>query len=939
MSKINQRLATMSKSSHLGVKIVAALASCTIAMSVSALGLHRMQEQAWAGPDADKIVATQGHVDSPKAFWENDEQNFRLYSEVFGDIVGPIEKTVTWVGRGYSYGRSVYQYVVDDKPGSAFLGKAGQVNYLAPALPDIGLQEPVWAGMGADRDIPLEKFRDGEFSLDIVGFDGPGRMELFNSSYGGRYNRLLSSHDPSYRSYWITAGTHTHNNTTVTKPGRYEVTYRVTARAKDDGHLIHSTPQTLVWQFGATSPEGSLPNVEEAYKNAQSTAGADPGTPTLALAPHTGRDNDGDQYLTDFTFTTGKEADAGTVVYYIDGYYLGESQVENGRSEYNENLGSLSSKIQAMYIPTAGDTPRWISQPLAFAGTADPLSTTTSAEALMPKQSDDPAPAFDLNEKQLNDYGISIEVSPTGENDELRVIATSNDPHFYGRIIGGLYEPGDEENPRCEITPLALANGRGEGILSGDYCVAGGSYDGNNILRFTVEPHALVQNGGLDHAALTLEKKPFTTKDTATLTGELPHADTEETDEAAPQPGTSNGDPETPNPTQGDQPGDTQNKSACTAEQPCVFEKGHLDVFDVHATTQDSTTQLDLKLREDITGSGVKQDPANVILHVNRYAKTNATQRLDFIGKEAWLLPQTQDERVLWPGWDTNGIRDSAAKQVTIHLDKITAPAEGKISVFTSDLSGQPQPILDSKHLIIEDGDTITTNASHAHFNWVFTEPGVYRMTAHVTSEVDSASITTPSVVYTWIVDDNASLSPEEAMAAIKAADMAGTESDSDAGNAGDTGDTGNTGDDAHTPGTDSSTPADGTPGNGDQAGDGDKTGDQDGNKDSEMNPSPSPEPGSTDEKPSDSDMQPGSPSGSESGEAMDTLPQPQPPVTDDMHKDQPATEDQKQREDLANTGLGDQLILITAFALCLVWAAALMWWFVTRFAAKRSIA
>ena len=77
-------------------------------------------------------------------------------------------------------------------------------------------------------------------------------MELF------RYNpddapadvyRMLSSSSTGWHSWLLDKGSHTHNTTTFTRPGRYVVTYRTVARSTD-GRIISSKPSKLVWQVG-----------------------------------------------------------------------------------------------------------------------------------------------------------------------------------------------------------------------------------------------------------------------------------------------------------------------------------------------------------------------------------------------------------------------------------------------------------------------------------------------------------------------------------------------------------------------------------------------------------------------------------------------------------------------------------------------------------------
>ncbi|MDU7600610.1 MAG: TIGR03769 domain-containing protein, partial [Corynebacterium sp.] len=72
-------------------------------------------------------------------------------------------------------------------------------------------------------------------------------------------------------SAYIVAGTHTHNSTLFTKPGRYRLTYRTSARGKD-GQLIANEPQTTTIQVGGQKPkEEKTPSLKERF--AQSAAG------------------------------------------------------------------------------------------------------------------------------------------------------------------------------------------------------------------------------------------------------------------------------------------------------------------------------------------------------------------------------------------------------------------------------------------------------------------------------------------------------------------------------------------------------------------------------------------------------------------------------------------------------------------------------------------
>ena len=66
-----------------------------------------------------------------------------------------LDKTVNWVGKGYSTrdGKSQYTMTLGDSPSLAFLGEPGQTLYMAPHL-TYGNQDPIWAGLGASTKVP-----------------------------------------------------------------------------------------------------------------------------------------------------------------------------------------------------------------------------------------------------------------------------------------------------------------------------------------------------------------------------------------------------------------------------------------------------------------------------------------------------------------------------------------------------------------------------------------------------------------------------------------------------------------------------------------------------------------------------------------------------------------------------------------------------------------
>ncbi|THD38134.1 MAG: hypothetical protein DI608_04515, partial [Rothia mucilaginosa] len=340
-----------------------------------------------AGPDDGKIVTTKGHVDAPKAYWDEQNGTFVLMNEAnpykTGADTYELDKTVNWVGKGYSTrdGKSQYTMTLGDSPSLAFLGEPGQTLYMAPHL-TYGNQDPIWAGLGASTKVPTERFRDGVFATDILSVEGPGRMELF------RYNpddapadvyRMLSSSSTGWHSWLLDKGSHTHNTTTFTRPGRYVVTYRTVARSTD-GRIISSKPSKLVWQVGGMQPvlgDGTptaVPTVDR--YNAAPVGDLDAAKYVLSVAPHRldadpAKNKDADDKLSDITFTAANKNLKGTLTLYNNGYFLTDLPVVNGTATWSEMLGSEGSQLQAVFTPDTSDAnsaevSRWISHKLTY---------------------------------------------------------------------------------------------------------------------------------------------------------------------------------------------------------------------------------------------------------------------------------------------------------------------------------------------------------------------------------------------------------------------------------------------------------------------------------------------------------------------------------------------------------------------------------------------
>ncbi|MBF1654440.1 MAG: hypothetical protein HXO55_09210, partial [Rothia dentocariosa] len=452
---------------------------------------------AHAGPDDGRIITTKGHVDAPKAYWENGTFVLKNESNPYktGADLYDLDKTVNWVGKGWDgrNGASQYTLTLPNSPSLGFLGEPGQTLYMAPTL-TWGNHDPIWAGLGASVKIPTEQFRDGVFATDILSVDGPGRMELFryNPDDGpAQINRILSSTSTGWHSWLLSKGSHTHNTTTFTRPGRYEVTYRTVARGTD-GRIIQSAPQKLVWQVGGNKPilgDGTPTAVptEERY-NAANVGNLDTAKYVLSVAPHTpdpdpAKRRDADDKLSDITFTAGDKNLKGKLTLYNNGYFLTDLDVTNGTATWSEMMGGESSHLQAVFTPEGDSGARWISHQLAYEpGRAESVYSDDGNGQWPVKTPEERNTTLNTATYTPTSGDYTVRTVPSTQEGYRTIEVTFADPNFRGFIRGGFYAPNDYEYPKFDIE-TTVENGVARFTYRED------SYFENSELIAKVLPH------------------------------------------------------------------------------------------------------------------------------------------------------------------------------------------------------------------------------------------------------------------------------------------------------------------------------------------------------------------------------------------------------------------------------------------------------------------
>ena len=773
-----------------------------------------------AGPDDGKIVTTKGHVDAPKAYWDEQNGTFVLMNEAnpykTGADTYELDKTVNWVGKGYSGrdGKSQYTMTLGDSPSLAFLGEPGQTLYMAPHLTS-GNQDPIWAGLGASAKIPTERFRDGVFVTDVLSVEGPGRMELF------RYNpddapadvyRMLSSSSTGWHSWLLDKGSHTHNTTTFTRPGRYVVTYRAVARSTD-GRIISSKPSKLVWQVGGMQPvlgDGTptaVPTVDR--YNAAPVGDLDAAKYVLSVAPHRldadpAKNKDADDKLSDITFTAANKNLKGTLTLYNNGYFLTDLPVVNGTATWSEMLGSEGSQLQAVFTPDTSDAnsaeaSRWISHKLAYEPGKAESVYSDDGNGSWPEEIPDEANTV-LSTEQYTPTSMDYDVTVTPNGNGFSTVEVRfKDPKVRGFLRGGFYAQDDPVYPYLDLEG-SVEDGvvrftfRDESFYKGTALrVKMLTHPDMNASASTTEVAANYEPGTkyTAHGALAPDSAPISdapkpapvdpspsaeptvapSAEPSEAPSEAPTAEPSNAPSVSPSevptvpavpsepapssPAPANPTPSAPAPTspapsaQPSTPGTPGNQ--CVPGQidgRTKISHGHLDI---QATLKDR--QLSVGLRDDsgiIDADSTVRPLDSVVWTVSENARRVRTERmadekLNFmgpVGTAFYGLPQTQQSGLPWPGYNTQDIDYSQLRgPVRLHVVPKVMPEGARFGMFTESLNGA-DVLLDST----TGKTTIDIDyATHAHANWVFSEPGQYMFDVHYSATLaDGTEVNSP---------------------------------------------------------------------------------------------------------------------------------------------------------------------------------------------------
>jgi surface-anchored protein len=180
-----------------------------------------------------------------------------------------------------------------------------------------------------------------------------------------------------------------------------------------------------------------------------------------------------------------------------------------------------------------------------------------------------------------------------------------------------------------------------------------------------------------------------------------------------------------------------------------TLSTGHTDVAVVY---DNGEFLMDVSFDETETSYDVQ----GVILRVNGGAATTVPSDplygfLGAAGMPVWILPQVQDESLLFLGFGSDDLPQGVFQNDTVHIRLTKVKGPGEFAMFGYDSFGTPFVVMNTRDGL-DAADTYPFVAgSDAHFNWAFSAPGKYRVTFETAGTLlDGTVISTGEATYTF---------------------------------------------------------------------------------------------------------------------------------------------------------------------------------------------
>ncbi|MET7398922.1 choice-of-anchor M domain-containing protein [Dactylosporangium sp. NPDC005572] len=188
------------------------------------------------------------------------------------------------------------------------------------------------------------------------------------------------------------------------------------------------------------------------------------------------------------------------------------------------------------------------------------------------------------------------------------------------------------------------------------------------------------------------------------------------------------------------------------AAEPVVLSKGHTDAVDVHY----EGGALTLKVHDDTVEPSRSLDPADVTFQALPASATQVPDHplyafLGAPGTTVWMLPQIQDEKLLWPGWNTTTLTTGVFDGDKVKISLVDVEGPGSVWVFTVGALGDPTVKFGSPDGLPDVLDVPVR--THAHANWVFSAQGTYTLKFQAEATLKNGTVlNTGPIDYKFVV-------------------------------------------------------------------------------------------------------------------------------------------------------------------------------------------
>lgn len=157
-----------------------------------------------------------------------------------------------------------------------------------------------------------------------------------------------------------------------------------------------------------------------------------------------------------------------------------------------------------------------------------------------------------------------------------------------------------------------------------------------------------------------------------------------------------------------------------------------VDHADVGIAYEDGAWDLHVGIEdEENPGEHLELEPANALFFGDDTIQILApgSGPFAFLGNEGdpvWIFPQTEDPNALFLGIAAEEVKPADfIGNLTLSLISVTGP--GGFILYQNDVVNNPTVLMDSRDGFASDSVALSIGG-HAHYNWAFTEEGLYEV-------------------------------------------------------------------------------------------------------------------------------------------------------------------------------------------------------------------